>query len=200
MVREIDLFELRRQVFHILVGITVVLGVLFVPNAKFIGLIVLIFGGFLSFITKRFHIPIISDGLNLFERGKDVNVPGRGVLFFFIGSLLALQLFPQEIALASIMILSFADPISHFIGQHFGKTLLLNKRKYIEGSFWGVLVGGGFASFFVSPLLAFAGAFIAMFIESVEIAMAGETIDDNLLIPLVAGTVMYFVGGWVGIL
>ena len=55
-----------------------------------------------------------------------------------------------------------------------------------------------FACFFVSPLVAFAGAFVAMFIESVEVAMAGETIDDNLLIPLVAGTVMYFIGGWVG--
>tara|TARA_Y100000310_G_scaffold213611_1_gene214559 strand:+ start:4450 stop:5040 length:591 start_codon:yes stop_codon:yes gene_type:complete len=195
-----DLFELRRQIFHILVGIAIILGVLFIPYAKIIGLIVLIFGGLMSFMTGKFHIPIISNSLNLFERQCNVRVPGRGVLFFFVGSLLVLQLFSLDIALASIMILTFADPISHFIGQHFGKTILLNKRKYLEGSFWGVLIGGGFASFFIHPLLAFSGAFIAMFLESVELAMAGETIDDNLLIPLVAGTVMYFIGGWVGLI
>ena len=115
----------------------------------------------------------------------------KGVLFFFMGSLLCLQLFSREIALASIFILTFADPVSHFIGQNFGGIIKINK-KYLRGTLAGIIVGTIFASFFVPIYLALIGAFFAMFFEVLEIAMAGQTIDDNLLIPLVAGTAMYF--------
>ena len=92
------------------------------------------------------------------------------------------------------MILTFADPVSHFVGSNFGKTSLFNKKKYIEGTIVGIFIGTLFASFFVSPILAFLGAGIAMFLEAVEIAMADKTIDDNLLIPLASGTIMHLIG------
>ena len=195
MERKVNLFELRREVCHVLVGIGFIFIIMFFPWPRTFLFGVLVFGGLISFLSTRFNVPLISKSLSLFERDFNTSFPGRGVLFFFIGSLLSLQLFSLDIAIASILILTFADPVSHFIGQNYGKTLFLNKRKYIEGTILGILVGGIFASFFVSPFLAFVGAFIAMFLESVEVAMAGETIDDNLIIPLVAGSVMYFLSG-----
>ena len=188
---KIDLFELRRELIHIIVGILIVLGVLYLPYAQFIGFIVLLFGGFFSFLCSRYEIPFFSSALCLLERECNKKFPGKGVIFFFISALLSLQLFERDIALASIIILTFADPVSHFIGSNFGKTFLINKRKYIEGSIAGILVGSIFAGFFVNIFIAFLGCFVAMFIEAAEIAMGGEKVDDNLFIPLVAGTVMH---------
>ena len=193
---KINLFELRREIFHILVGIGFILMIIYVPYAQFILFGILIIGGLLSFLSTQFYIPGLSKCLCLFERECNKNFPGKGVLFFFIGSLLSLQLFNQKIALASILILTFADSVSHFVGSNFGKTALFNKRKYIEGNIFGIIIGSLVASFFVPIYIAFAGCFVAMFIEAVEIAMGGVTIDDNLLIPLVAGTVMHLVSGF----
>ena len=189
------MFELRREIFHILSGILFILIILFfpVPYGQLFLFIVLIFGGFVSFLSTRFHVPVVSRFLEIFERKQNYKIPGKGVIFFFIGSLLSLQLFPRDIALASIIILTFADPVSHFIGCNFGKTCLISRRKYIEGTIFGILVGTLLAGFFVFLFIAFIGAFIAMFLESAEIAMSGRNVDDNLLIPIVAGTVMYIV-------
>ena len=173
---------------------------MFLPYAKVFLFIVLVIGCLISFLSTKFYIPLISECLELFERKENAKFPGKGVLFFFVGSLLSLQLFSKDIALASILILTFSDPLSHFIGSNFGRTILFNERKYIEGTFFGILVGTLFACFFVSPILAFAGAFVAMFMETAEVAMAGQTIDDNLLIPLVAGTIMHFIRLRFGIL
>ena len=187
----IDIFELRRGMFHILAGIAFILIVLYLPYGELFLFIVLVLGGFASFLSTQFNVPIISNCLCFFERECNLKFPGRGVLLFFVGSLLSLRLFSREIALASILILTFADPISHFVGANFGRISGINRRKKLEGTFAGILVGTLFASFLVHPLLAFAGAFIAMFLEAIEIAMAQQTIDDNLLIPLIAGTTMY---------
>jgi len=188
----IDIFELRREIVHIIAGIAFVIMVLFIPYAQFILFSVLILGGFLSFLSTQYHIPMITRCLCLFERECNKTFPGKGVLFFFVSSLISLQLFDRQVAIASVLILTFSDPLSHFMGSNFGKTCLFTKRKYIEGTIVGILAGTFFAGFFVNPFVAFAGAFAAMFLEAVEIAMAGITIDDNLLIPLVAGTVMHF--------
>lgn len=197
---KIDMFEFRREVVHILVGISFVMFLLFVPYSEFALFEILILGCFISFLSTMYRIPIVSDFLCLFERECNMKkFPGKGIIFFFIGSLLVLQLFPRDIAIASILILTFADPISHFVGANFGKTALISKRKYIEGTIAGTIIGFIFASFFVNPFIAFAGSFIAMFLEYVEIAMAEQTLDDNLLIPLVAGSVMRLLSLRVGI-
>ena len=187
----IDLFELRRELLHILVGIIFFLLVLFVPYSKFLLFGLLIIGGAASFLSVSFKVPIVNRFLCLFERECNKQFPGKGLIFFFLGSLLALQLFSREIALASILILVFADPISHFVGKNFGGTIKINK-KYFEGTLVGILAGTIFASFFIPFYIALIGAFFAMFLEIIEVSMAGKSIDDNLLIPLVAGTAMHF--------
>ncbi|MGC9309086.1 MAG: diacylglycerol/polyprenol kinase family protein [Candidatus Nanoarchaeia archaeon] len=188
-----DIFELRREIMHMMVGALFLLIVILFPKpfGEMFLFIVLLLGGLVSFLSTKFHLPLISSCLELFERKDNGKFPGKGVLFFFIGSLIVLQLFPRDIAFSSIIILTFSDPISHFVGSNFGKLPGINKRKYIEGTLAGILIGGLLASLIVNPLLAFIGAFVAMFLEAAEIAMAGKNVDDNLLIPIVAGTVMY---------
>lgn len=186
----LDIFELRRHIFHICSGIGFILMLLYIPYAQFILFIILILGGLASFLATQFKLPFVTNALCLFERQRNNHFPGKGVIFFFIGSLISLQIFPRQIALASIIILTFSDPTSHFIGHHFGKIKIFNKRKNFEGFLAGTIIGAFFASFFVSWPLAIIGATFAMFTEFAGLAMAGENIDDNLFIPLVAGTVM----------
>ena len=188
----VDKFELRREIFHVLVGILFLIIVMFFPYGKLFLFIILILGMFASFLSLYFKIPLISRCLCLFERDCNKSLPGKGVLFFFMGSLLSLQLFEKEIALAAIMILTFADPIAHFTGLNFGKTKIpLSRRKNIEGTLAGVIAGTIAASVFVSFWLAFLGSLFAMSLELAGLAMAEKEIDDNLLIPLIAGTIMH---------
>jgi len=49
------------------------------------------------------------------------------------------------------------------------------------------------AVLFVSALEAFFGSLIAMFVESVEFKLSDNIVDDNIIVPLVSGTVMYLI-------
>ncbi len=162
---------------------------------SFIIFIILSLGILLSLLSLKFRIPLISWFLDNFERNKDKNrLPGRGIIFAVVGSLLALQLFQRDIALASIIILTFADPVSHIFGKAFGKTKsFLDERKNIEGHIAGAIISSLMAMFFVSPCLALAGALIAMLFESIIIEIQKIQLDDNLIIPLSAGTAMFLI-------
>ena len=47
--------------------------------------------------------------------------------------------------------------------------------------------------FFVSPALAIAGSLVAMLFESLIIEIQKIQLDDNLIIPLAAGTTMLLI-------
>lgn len=179
--------ELRRQIIHILYGPALILlyhyQILTLPIL--FGMIV---GGFImSVMIKRERLNICRRVLSLFERDHHMeNFPGRGVLFFTIGSFLTLLLFEQHLAYAGILILSFGDAISNLVGRHYGKIKTkLNPNKYIEGTFVGILVSIPIAYIFVPNIAAaIAASSIAMFLEMPNIRIFNFEIDDNLLIPI----------------
>jgi dolichol kinase len=152
--------------------------------------IILVFGAVISLISKFVKIPVIWWFLEKFERKEQLKtLPGKGALALFAGTLLSVKLFEMPVALAAISILTFGDPISHFIGQHFGRIKSpLNEIKMLEGNFVGAIIGGAFACIFVAPAYAFLSAAIALLIESIEIKMGEIIVDDNIVIPLSAGT------------
>lgn len=180
--------ELVRQIMHILFGLLIV--ILFSADLinAWILFYILIASIILSFLSIKLDVPVISWFLKNFER-QNTRLPGEGFVFFLAGSLLAIKLFSQDIALASILILSFGDGISHLIGEGIGKRkILFNKSKNIEGLIFGVIAGTIAALFFVSFLEAFVASLAAMLVEAVEIKIRENHIDDNLFVPLVAGT------------
>ena len=180
--------ELIRQIMHILFGLLIV--ILFSAGliSAWILFYILIASIILSFLSIKLDVPVISWFLKNFER-QNTRLPGECFVFFLAGSLLAIKLFSQDIALASILILSFGDGISHLIGEGIGKRkILFNKSKNIEGLVFGVIAGTLAALFFVSFLEAFVASLAAMLVEAVEIKIRENHIDDNLFVPLVAGT------------
>ncbi len=193
--RRIETLELRREILHILIGIVSLFLIIYNIVTPFIIFIILIIGVLFSLLSLKIRVPLISWFLDNFERGKDKNrLPGRGIIFAVTGSLLALQLFERNIALASIIILVFDDPASHLVGKLFGRTKSpINKTKNIEGHITGAIISSLMAMFFVPPVLALAGALAAMLFESVIIEIQKIQLDDNLIIPLTAGTAMFLI-------
>ncbi|OIO63468.1 hypothetical protein COY26_03750 [Candidatus Woesearchaeota archaeon CG_4_10_14_0_2_um_filter_33_10] len=190
---EINRFEVRRQAFHICLGLAII--ILLINNIlnSLILFIILIAGILISILSRKFKIPVIYSFLKLFER-KDIlkTFPGKGTISFLMGCLLVLQLFEKNIALASIIILTFGDSVSHLFGWHFGrKKHPLNCLKSIEGNIAGAITGFLGAMLFVSPLTALLASFGAMTAEAVELRMNNKIIDDNIIVPLIAGTIIH---------
>jgi len=89
------------------------------------------------------------------------------------------------------MIVTFGDSASHLSGKFFGKVKHpLNKYKLLEGTLLGFIAALIGALFFVGWQEAIPAAVVAMVVESLELKFRSKVVDDNLLIPLVAGAVI----------
>ena len=187
-----DKKELRRQIAHLLTGIIIVFLLGYeIINAKFFIVLVLA-GGILSVILKKYKIPYIYPALKFFERPHDLKLfPGKGAFFYFVGCLLSLLLFEKNIALAAIVIMAVGDAITSVIGTYFGKIKNpFNPVKHFEGTMLAIILSTLAAFFFVSFEKAFLASTGAMLIESFSVRYLDKTIDDNILIPLTAGVIM----------
>jgi len=184
--------EIRRALFHILLGIAIICLAYLVDEARWVLFIILVFGMLLSLLSLKFKLPIISWFLEKFEKPFYLKkFPGKGILFFTAGCLIVLKLFSLKIALASIAILTFGDSISHLIGIIGKRKNFLDPTKNAEGTIAGILSATIFASFFVPLLYAFIASAVAMIAETISFKLEGDNVDDNLIIPLVAGTILY---------
>jgi dolichol kinase len=190
---EID--EWHRQIFHILFGVVLV-GLLmfgFIDKGKI--LLLIIVGILISLLSRGTRLPIIYYFLEKFERKKDLEkFPGKGVIFYLVGSYLSLLLFSKDIALAAIMVLAFGDSISHAFGLHFGKIKHpLSSKKFLEGTIAGFLAGFIGAMVFLPWHEALFASLAAMIVEAIEIKIKANQVDDNISIPLVAGAVVWLI-------
>ena len=114
-----------------------------------------------------------------------IALPGISIIFverMEIGRLLII----------SILILTWSNDIfAYLVGKNIGRTKLLpsvSPNKTIEGSLAGLifcLLSGYLVQLSLPMEVVISGAFAAMFIELLPIS-----IDDNLSVPLFAGTIM----------
>lgn len=191
---QLNFFEFRRHLLHVFVGGLLLINFIYNPYAIILASGILILGILFSILSARMKIPGIYHCLCAFERSCNKNFPGKGVIFFFISSILMMMIFPRNIALASIAILTFSDPLAHFVGQNFGKIRSrINMDKKIEGTIAGIIGGWVAAGLFVPSYLAFLGSGIAMVFELGNFRIAGEKIDDNFIIPLVSAIIMWVI-------
>jgi len=146
---------------------------------------ILVGGLTLSKLCTIKRIPLASWVMDKFEREEFRNTfPGKGPIFFMLGSIVVVYLFPLHIALAAMVILSVGDALSHIFGK------LLSKRTYkeiksVEGtligfiaSFFGVLI-------FVNFGAALIGTALTMLFENMKLG-----IEDNFFIPIVAAIII----------
>lgn len=189
--KKLKFSEIKRQFFHLFYGLVIIysvifLGKLFVAN---ILTIILIIGGLLSYIHIRKPLIPIDKILEHVERENSL-FPGKGGFFFTFGSLMTLYIFPENIALAGLCVLTFGDSFSHIFGIYIRRKKYNNPsiKKMFEGNVAGIIVASIAASFFVDPVFGFIGATIAMVVEFLEFVFT--KLDDNFYIPLIASLVI----------
>lgn len=109
-------------------------------------------------------------------------------IYFAVGILLTLVLFPAPASYAAVAIFTLGDSTASLVGGAFSRGgLRFNRAKSLEGSLGGFFFAFLAGSVFVSPWLALAGAMVGMFIEYLPLP-----VNDNLLIPLVTGLFLTF--------
>jgi len=107
-------------------------------------------------------------------------------IFFAVGIMLALLLFPPPISYASIAVFTLGDGFATIFGKSIGKHIFpYNKGKKVEGTLFGFFFAVLGAAVFVNPPRAVLGAATAMIIETIP-----TPINDNVTIPLAAGLAM----------
>lgn len=182
----ISSLEFRRQLLHIFFGIFIVLMLYFQVFNIYHLLVILILGLTLSKFCCHYRIPLASWVMDKFERLEyRYKFPGKGPIFFMIGSIIVVYFFPLKTALASIIILSLGDGLSHIFGK------LLSRANYkhlksIEGTLIAMVFSFFGAMIFVSAFAAFLGAISSLLLENLKIPF----IDDNLFVPIVAALVI----------
>ncbi|MFH1849131.1 MAG: diacylglycerol/polyprenol kinase family protein [archaeon] len=181
--------EFKRKMFHMSSGLLFA----YLLHAKMVGLmhfiVLLCIALPLSYACRICRIPVVSWLLTQLDRPADRKAfPGKGSVFLLLGVICSLILFERETALASITILALGDAVSPLVGPYGRIRHPLNRKKKIEGTIAGIFAAFLGALFFVTTLQAMLGAFFAMLAESLD-----TKIDDNLVIPLVAGAVISLV-------
>ncbi|MFH0831845.1 MAG: hypothetical protein V1886_03195 [archaeon] len=192
----VSFLKIKRALFHIAIGLAVLwISVNFASYVRWFLFLLLVGGILISLASLRFELPFIYFMLKIFEKPRYIRkFPGKGVLFFVAGCLLVLKLFPYGIALASIAIMTFADPAATLFGFFFGKRnhkKPFNSLKKIEGTIAGIVAGTLAALFFVSPIKALIASSLAMVAEALTLQLGGDDVDDNISVPVVAAAALH---------
>ena len=107
-------------------------------------------------------------------------------IFYALGIMFSLLLFPQPVSYTSIAVLTFGDGFAAIFGRKLGRTVFpLNKGKKVEGSLFGWLLAFLASSLFVDPVRALIGATVGLLAECLP-----SPVNDNLVVPLVSGLVL----------
>ena len=106
-------------------------------------------------------------------------------LYFAFGILFTLLVFPAPASYAAIAMFCLGDSVASLFGGLISTSLPFNKAKTWEGSLAGFFFAFLAGTFFVSPLLAFIGAAIAMTVEVLPLP-----VNDNVLVPVITGAAL----------
>jgi dolichol kinase/phosphoserine phosphatase len=107
-------------------------------------------------------------------------------IYFAVGILLALLLFPPAVSGAAIAIFALGDSTASIFGGLVSKRQLpFNKGKTLVGSLVGFFFAFLAGFFFISPLKALVGAAVAMTVECLPLP-----VNDNIMVPLSTGLVL----------
>ena len=184
--------EIKRKIVH-LASLVIPLGYCFMARETVLTWVVLICLGFLFVdVLRHFHPGMAL----LFQRyfigtvlREKENHTLMASTYFLISTCMVIFFFPKSIAIASILILIISDTCAAWVGRGLGKVRLLGKT--LEGSTAFLL--SSLAIVWSYPGLdGWAGSVAAVGATLVEILPL--PVDDNLTIPLVAASLMFFVG------
>lgn len=182
-----------RQLYHSLSGLALVFIISFLDNPSDVYLTLILLFSAIIIETARLYLPGINrmfiHYFGILMRNEERHNP-TGTLYYLLGALVALLLFPKEIALFSMTVLAVGDPAAYIIGSNFGKFRI--GKKSLEGSL-AFLTASVIAGFLLSSLwddlsviVIITGAVTGTVVELMPVK-----INDNLTIPVTASATMY---------
>lgn len=188
--------EIYRQALHILLGILLVIGVELRLLNWWIVLLAAVFFASCSLAHHLgFRIPIISHlYVGLGRKDELRHLPARGMIFYLIGSGLALLFFSKPVALAAVLILAFGDAFSTVVGKYGDWRHVHNMKKTVEGTIAGSLLATLAASLYVGIIPAFIVSVASLLVETMDLRIGRFYLDDNLYLPLLAGALLLLLG------
>ena len=197
--------EMRRKAIH-LTGISVPAAILLFGK-----------GAAVVFVAAALMVAVLLERARLSGRLRLPAVRDHevdrvaGYFYYILGALLTVALFSPPIAVAAMLMLALGDAASGIIGSVVKgsavRTLIMEgggrriKPVPVMVGTFAVCLAVGYAArilegaYFSAPgvlslLVCTAGAAAATFADAVPLTLRGKVIDDNLTIPLLAGSAM----------
>jgi len=129
---------------------------------------------------------IFTKYLNPLMRKSEINGRLTGATWLFISSFITVLIFPMDIAVYALLIMTVSDAVAALVGLYFGKRKIFNKT--FEGTLAGIIVGISLC--FLVPTIPFMIAVIGV-ITGMSVELLPLRMNDNLSIPLVSGGIMH---------
>jgi dolichol kinase/phosphoserine phosphatase len=169
-------------------AVPIIVGFIGLPTMAFIicTVIGLYFASELLRLDGR-NLPVVSSITRRAASETEMNDFAAAPLYFAVGILVTLLIFPAPASSAAVGIFAFGDSAASIFGGLVSKTPLpFNKSKSLEGSLAGFFFAFLAGSYYISPVFALIGAAVAMIIEWMPLP-----INDNVLIPVFTGLVLW---------
>ena len=177
--------ELARKSLHLLIALVPALAALNRSNTA-----LLLMGGILFYTWAEgmrflgFSLPVISRVTAAVLRKRELGRFALAPVTLGLGALLALLIFPPNVAAAAIYALAFGDSVSSLVGKSLGRI----RPAFLAGK----SIEGSIACFTTSTLAAFL--VFKNWKTALIVGVASMLVDalplrefDNLLLPLAAG-------------
>ncbi len=181
--------ELNRQLFHIVLGLALLIVLFYFGRPKTIYFLsAILFVGFflINLVVRKIKVPIATWFVETFER-KDAFLPGYGSAWYVVGLLISCILIHDVSQLAAaIVVFAFGDAASTIFGSRGKNPLPYNPKKTVEGTAAFILFS--LTSFIFIGAYAIPLALFAALAESLPIR-----VDDNLTIPLACSIFVFFI-------
>lgn len=197
-------FELKRKSVHVFLG--ALISFLIFKNWFSVPfwIFILSLGMYASYLLKHNKkIPLLHNFIVSLERKKELKkAPLKGALLFLVGCILSYIIFDSQIAIAAILTLIVGDTVAAFYGTYFGKIKSpTDSQKHLDAAFAAIIINTVFLSLLLSFSFGviFLASAITFLLESLipfskmEKGILGLFFNDNILIPLVFGLVLFFV-------
>jgi dolichol kinase len=179
-------FELRRKLFHLCFGLSLIFILMRLGRENLIiFLILLLTAGCTAIvlIKRGWRIPVAGWFEEKFER-EGVRFPGYGAFWFVVGALLiALSLSEADEISASLLVLAAGDSAATIFGVKGSHRLHHNRHKTFEGS-------AGFFAFSLSSCIFIGWQGVVLSLLGAMVESVASPVDDNLLIPV--ASILFF--------
>ena len=185
-----------RRVFHVVAGSSIPLIGIFSPEIAMIWALARLASGGLALDLVRFRLSRLNSAFMrllapLLKEDEAAHI--TGATYMAIAAFFVFAFFGKDVAIPVMFFLSIGDPAAAIVGREMPGPRLLGKSPFGTVAFIGfgcaalvvLLMSGGIAHHWA----LWVGVSVAGLIE-----LASIPPDDNLTVPILSGTVIFFLG------